>query len=228
MTYSMSDIKRPDSVSAEAGSTNLESRSGDSSLVTDAAFSNLAPGAPPVLQLETPTAAVDLVATDSMTDTAAVPRWLNKSQPGRRPEDRSALSISTVVPLPQRPEATEAPDTAGHSTSLTKIPEGWTLRGNMVAKNPVSIAGHLEGNVEITSGAVLTLERPGIVNGTLSAAGGITVAGRFKGHIDAPRGSVRITDTAFVDGKVTYNRISMEGGQHRLEMVYVDAAGSTD
>jgi cytoskeletal protein CcmA (bactofilin family) len=83
------------------------------------------------------------------------------------------------------------------------------IKGDVLAKEPISVAGRVEGRIQVESHGV-TIAQGAHVEGDIIAAA-IIVAGTFQGTL-AAEGRIELLQTAVVDGDVAAPRLSVQDG----------------
>lgn len=161
---------------------------------------NLRPGEAPVMIMEdAPSAA-----------TPVVPEQLLSTSEGRTPPS---------APYEPHRLVFNNQDTGGQ----TVMPRGWTLNGDIESSSGVKLAGVLNGNITMQSQAQVEICAGATMKGTVRGRD-VLVRGELDGEIDAGGGKVSIEDTARIAGRVRYQSIRMEGGNHKMELQYAEAA----
>ncbi|HMN92361.1 MAG TPA: polymer-forming cytoskeletal protein [Hydrogenophaga sp.] len=122
------------------------------------------------------------------------------------------LQVQHLPTLSAAIATTEGSDPAetGHTRSM--LAEGMHFVGNAVLRGPLSVAGHVEGNLmqatDVQVSVVVT--ETGRVKGDITAHK-ISVMGHTDGILDSGQGEVALHDTASVHGLVRYGRIQVNG-----------------
>src|SRR5262249_1485679 len=114
----------------------------------------------------------------------------------------SALQIGTL--LAKRPMTAQ-----GRSQMDAQIGPSIHIKGEVKAEEPLTIAGRVEGSVEI-SGHALTVTPTGHVDASI-AADAIVVAGTVKGKLRADARIV-VRETAVIEGDLTAPAVSLADG----------------
>lgn len=102
----------------------------------------------------------------------------------------------------------------------TVFPKGWSLVGDVESDCPVEVGARVQGNLSMTSSAAIEILHGASVKGVITAKE-IIVRGDFDGELDATNGTVDIKEGAKITGRLCYSHIRMEGGAHKMELVYV-------
>ena len=130
----------------------------------------------------------------------------------------------------QPPTAPQAHATEGFTdqglSGRTIMPCGWTLIGDIESVCGVSIAGNLIGNITMQSQAQVEICATASMKGTVRGSD-VLVRGDLEGEIDAGGGKVSIEKTARIAGRVRYQSIRMDGGNHKMELHYAEAADTS-
>lgn len=115
-------------------------------------------------------------------------------------------TLSAAIATPDGIDAGET----GHTRSM--LAEGMRFVGNAVLRGPLSVAGHVEGNLIQATGAQasVVVTDTGRVKGDITAHK-ISVMGHTDGILDSGQGEVALHDTASVHGLVRYGRIQVNG-----------------
>jgi cytoskeletal protein CcmA (bactofilin family) len=92
------------------------------------------------------------------------------------------------------------------------------IKGEMSAREPVSISGRVEGTIDV-SGHTVTIEVGGLAQADVAAAG-IVVAGSVKGSLVAEN-RIELRSTADVEGDVTAPRVSVAEGAYLRGKVHI-------
>lgn len=108
------------------------------------------------------------------------------------------------------------------ASKKTQLPQGWTLRGNLISESDVTISCKVVGNIQCSNPeASINLTESCVSEGDITGRD-ITLRGHHTGSIDASSGSVVIEASAHITGDVMYTNIKMNGGLHSLTLSYVD------
>ena len=83
------------------------------------------------------------------------------------------------------------------------------IKGDVHAKEPISVAGRIEGRIEVEAHSV-TIAPGAHVEGDVIASA-IVVAGTLQGTLEAD-GRIQLLGTAVVEGTVAAPRLAMEDG----------------
>lgn len=95
------------------------------------------------------------------------------------------------------------------------------VKGNISAREPLTIAGRIEGTIDV-AGQIVTIEPGSQVHADITAAG-IVVAGTIKGTLVA-EDRIELRTTAEIDGDLTAPRVAVADGA--VVRGRVDIAGS--
>src|SRR5690242_672544 len=102
--------------------------------------------------------------------------------------------------------------------SGSHIGSSLVIKGEMSAREPVSISGRVEGTIDV-SGHTVTIEVGGLAQADVAAAG-IVVAGSVKGSLVAEN-RIELRSTADVEGDVTAPRVSVAEGAYLRGKVHI-------
>lgn len=109
-----------------------------------------------------------------------------------------------------------------NSLKQTQLPQGWTLRGDLISESDVTISCKVVGNIQCSNPeASINLTESCVSEGDITGRD-ITLRGHHTGSIDASIGSLAIEASAHITGDVLYTNIKMNGGLHSLTLSYVD------
>jgi cytoskeletal protein CcmA (bactofilin family) len=109
-----------------------------------------------------------------------------------------------------------------NSMKQTQLPQGWTLRGDLISESNVTISCKVVGNIQCSNPeASINLTESCVSEGDITGRD-ITLRGHHTGSIDASIGSLAIEASAHITGDVLYTNIKMNGGLHSLTLSYVD------
>lgn len=106
----------------------------------------------------------------------------------------------------------------------TVIREGLELKGGMIGKGHVTIAGKIEGNVDVRGR--VTIQPKGHVLGDIAAAE-VVVSGNVKGNIQTQE-KLTVNETGRVEGDVTTPSIHIAEGAKIVGRLTVDTGVSAD
>jgi cytoskeletal protein CcmA (bactofilin family) len=122
------------------------------------------------------------------------------------------------LPPPRRYLPTFTRQEAGPMQSGAHIGSSLVIKGEMSAREPVSISGRVEGTIDV-SGHTVTIEVGGLAQADVAAAG-IVVAGSVKGSLVAEN-RIELRSTADVEGDVTAPRVSVAEGAYLRGKVHI-------
>ena len=110
------------------------------------------------------------------------------------------------VPAPASPNAPPPLEGVRKPRVASLISADIAIEGNLIGDGELQIDGTVRGDVKV---AKLTIGETGHVDGTV-AADSVEVRGRVVGAISSKQ--VRLYGTAYVDGDITHEQLSMETG----------------
>jgi cytoskeletal protein CcmA (bactofilin family) len=93
------------------------------------------------------------------------------------------------------------------------------IKGNVTAHEPLTIAGHVEGSVDVSGHRLTVTEAARITADVIAHT--IVVAGRITGSLTAD-GRIIVEQTAAIDGELSAPSVSVDEGAHlhgRCEIV---------
>lgn len=123
----------------------------------------------------------------------------NKPVPAPRPD---------IGPAPSAPNSPPPLEGVRKPRVASLISGDITIEGNLIGDGELQIDGTVKGDVKV---AKLTIGETGHVDGTV-AADSVEVRGRVVGAISSKQ--VRLYGTAYVDGDITHEQLSMETGAY--------------
>jgi cytoskeletal protein CcmA (bactofilin family) len=93
--------------------------------------------------------------------------------------------------------------------STSQIGKSISIKGEVISQEPLTIAGHVNGSVEV-AGHILTIAEGGKATATLLAAT-IVVSGAVEGSLCA-NDKIVVSDTAVIDGDLSAPGVRVADG----------------
>jgi cytoskeletal protein CcmA (bactofilin family) len=124
--------------------------------------------------------------------------------------------------LPRMQAVAPAADTASR---VSTVGEGLSFVGSARIEGSLSIAGEVQGDVELQGGSGhVTITQTGTVVGDIRARN-ISVLGQAVGTLDAAGGRVSLHDTASVSGRIRYTHLQVNGADLNAQLERVRPEG---
>jgi cytoskeletal protein CcmA (bactofilin family) len=160
-------------------------------------------------------------------DANDLPAAADRAEPPAAP----AVPLGQAMPDVQRiptllPHTQAVPPVAGAAvaTRLSTLGPGLSFVGQARIEGSLSVAGEVQGNIELAGGGHLTIAQTGTVVGDVRALH-ISVLGQTVGTLDAAGGRVSLHDTASVSGRIRYTHLQVNGADLNAQLERVRPEG---